>query len=132
MIIVKTSIVRAALVEYFQEKAEWREQVAEEHPHDTRNVRSAQRLRRVAAYVAKLPGTDSLLRKIASKPAAFPGGDVFQAPIDEDGQSTTDEEASRCGFHDDGRFSAARWFKDWATEVLFPELETVAEMEPAA
>jgi hypothetical protein len=65
--------VRQALAEQLRNEARWRETRADEFPGEDRDLRSAERLRRLALYVESLPESDVRL-------AAFGGhvvGDVL-------------------------------------------------------
>ena len=54
------------LFEKVEQQAEWRDRKAEQHPHDARNARSAESLRRLAGNLAALPDDDPHWRVLAS------------------------------------------------------------------
>jgi hypothetical protein len=73
------SQVKEMLAEDFEQKADWRETVAAEHPEDERNELAARGMRDLAAYVRGLPDDDERLRRIA---AALTSGDFDVGTLD--------------------------------------------------
>jgi hypothetical protein len=110
--------VRAALVEYFLGKAGFRRSKAEQYP-DVRNIRCADSLEQVAAYIAALSDDDRTLSLFARSPGLFVDWAVFLPPRrtwDGDTESESDLLAFRCGFHR-AIGSAAEWFAGWVELV---------------
>jgi hypothetical protein len=66
MIAEDLSDVRTMLAEDFETTADWREAKATEYPEDYRNLRAAEGLRSLAAYVRALPDDDPRLLAIDS------------------------------------------------------------------
>ncbi|MDQ3974246.1 MAG: hypothetical protein M3276_07915 [Actinomycetota bacterium] len=61
-----TAASRQRLVEYLYEQARWRDLIAEEHPEDDRNRRSAEGLRVLASHVQRLADNDERLYVLAA------------------------------------------------------------------
>jgi len=116
--------VRKALFEYFREKAECRNRLAEnQEPWDgPKNASYSSSLELVANYVAALPDDNTILQKLANCTYLFfPDGCVFSSPCtDECGCSQTDSEAIHCG--PGGKVmdpaDCAEWFECWAQIAL--------------
>ena len=70
------------IVDYLESQAAWRDQKAAEYPDDTRNNRSAEGLRMLAAHVRQLPPGDERVRDLFARCCTDLGGhplDVFLA-----------------------------------------------------
>jgi hypothetical protein len=96
--------VRGGLVTRLLEHADWRSEKAAEYPNDHRNQRSIDALRRLAAWVSKLPDDDpDLLVLAASQPYSqgYVPGDAANYLI------------SRFGFHREEDEAGFREFLHW-------------------
>lgn len=140
---VGISKVRSALAEYFQAKAESRQSRAKKKGAKKlqqlhhRNQRSADALKKVAAYIEDLPGEDSLLQLFARSPMLFDGG-FFLPPGCKfvigysENDSESDRQAFKCGFDDpiiDDAEKAAEWFASWVKTVASEAGESWLESE---
>jgi hypothetical protein len=96
-----------------QSTAEWRRATAERFPNDTRNLRAAEELERLAEQIEKLEGSDihKRVRDIH---------DRFTAADDGDGWARVGEEISAelrsIGFH--GGYETGEQFLEWYCSLL--------------
>lgn len=107
--------VREILIQYFEDKRNFRLERAERFPHDVRNRTSAAALEDVADVIRALPVNHQTLQALARAPELF-DGDVLHPPRrqwDGETESETDEMAARCGFDSDF-ISAHEWFVRWS------------------
>jgi hypothetical protein len=133
----KTTVVevRSTLVDYFEEKAAYRqsvaERIAERQPSDVaKNQAYAESLNRMASYVKGLPDDDLTLCALAECPYLYcEWAEMFQLPTG--GNATVfDIEAVHCGPRGKPMDSAecAEWFASWA-EVVMAEAEVLSETD---
>jgi hypothetical protein len=138
MSVVTTADVRDYLVSYFDDKAAFREQMAERagernRPWDvSKNEAYALSLRRMARYVSTLPDDNPTLRTLAEHPDLYDQDAGFDIPSDPDGiSSLSDQAAVHCGERGKAMESAelGEWFADWAAGLiaLAPELRASRE-----
>jgi hypothetical protein len=124
---IPISSVQNAVAEYLGEKADFRESKEDEPWGGEKNASYAESIRRVAAYVRKLPQTDPTLRKLAACEALFFEG-LFDAPKNSFGQSQTEADAIHCGPR--GKVieesECHEWFASWA-EIAINEARQVQE-----
>jgi hypothetical protein len=112
--------VRNALVEYFQDKSDWRRMKAEQYPHDGRNHESQLALAAVAGYCKSLSDDSDLLARLLMMQYYFsPEGEVIGDAPEEVGCSAP-RIAIRCGF--DGQSNPADFLEEWveALEMDYP------------
>jgi hypothetical protein len=131
--IVTTGEVRDFLVDYFEEKASFRQRMAERamerKPWKTSyNEAHAESLRQMAKFVSDLPDDDPTLRALAECPPLYnKHSEMFEIPpsVDEP-PSFADQSAVHCGPR--GRViestEIGQWFADWAGDLIeeAPEL----------
>jgi hypothetical protein len=112
--------VRRSLVDYFQEKAVFRRNLAEEQPWTAgKNDSYADSLDRVSAYVKALPDDDPTLLLLARCPRLYSeSADLFTPP--DRRLPFTDQAAMHCGPR--GRAlepaECAEWFASWASDFV--------------
>jgi hypothetical protein len=115
--LVDVAEVRSALVYYFEQKAAYREQFAENREWDTKNAGYAKSLRLVVEHISKLPDDDPTLLALARCPHLYsPDVGGFDLPS----STGADMAAIHCGPR--GRAmdagACAEWFASWGQGLL--------------
>jgi hypothetical protein len=105
-----------------QSTAEWRRDKAEQFPNDTRNLRAAEELERLAVQIEKLEGSDmhKRVRDICDRVTAADDGDGWYK-ISED----VSAELRSIGFH--SGYETGEQFLEWYCDRLEEEHRSLIE-----